>query len=306
MNEPIRFSLATRETGHFGKFHEGHDRVTVQPSECPVKPKHPEDEGFWGEFEDVIDAVGQAKSRAAYQHAIAGCFEREGVRRADQAAKLVAGDWPSDLILVIAKDVLEQDGSTFRDLLPGPFVDKVVLLNRLFGELAHVVAANSGAMKWANEVARPQEIAWLIMNGLLDAPELIKAKLNELPGIEKLTQGPIETHSRHFTLDGIGAPPHCSWCAMHSSAVEAACYALRVMVEMLNTTRSECVLAVNNVGGFRTTLGVHYEQDNLAGYWLGQETAKRYLPQFFASLGADIDLLKIAMQQAEIDWLATY
>lgn len=302
--ENIRYSLATPETGHFGKFAIDGPRITVKPQEIGVRPLHPEDKGFWREFEDVIDAVGQAKSRAAYRHAIAQCFEEQQIVRADGAARLVASDWPSDLIQIIGKAILKREGSKFRELLPGPFVDKVVLLDRLFGELSHVVAANSGAMKWLYRVARPQEIAWLIVNGLLDCPELIRAKLLELEDIEKLTRGSIETHSRFFTLDGIGAPPHCSFCAMHSSAVEAACYCLRVMVEMTEATRMECVLAVNNVGGFRTTLGVHYEQDNLAGYALGQETAKRYLPGFFSKLGADMDLLKFAMQKAEIDWLA--
>jgi len=302
----IRFSLATRETGHFGKFHEGHERVTVNPSEIPVLPKHPEDQGFWKEFEDVVDAVGLAKTKSRYTNAIASCFENIGIKTADRAAKLVSSDWPSDLIQIIAKDVLKQEGTKFREILPGPFVDKVVLLDRLFGELAHVVAANSGAAKWGNELARPQEIAWLIANEKLKAPPLIIAKLRELEDFEKLTQGSLETHSRWFTLQGIGAPPHCSWIAMHSSAVEASCYALRVMVEMTEATLSDCILAVNNVGGFRTLLGVHYEQDNIAGYWLGQETAKRYLPDFFRSFGADMGLLKAAMKKAEVDWLASY
>ena len=304
-----RFELATLENGHFAKFADlSNPRITVKPEEIPVSPLYPEDEAYWPLFESVIEEVGQAKNQSDYDYAIAECFQKEGVRRADQAARLVAGDWPSDLVLMIAKAAVNDPDSSFREILPGPFVDKVVLLNRLFGELAHVVAANSGAAKWTAMVPRPQEIAWKIVNELIEAPELIAAKLFELRGVEKMKGKTLAESSALFTRDGIGAPPHCSWIAMHSSAVESAAFCLRVMLSMTNERRLETILAVNNVGGFRETLGVHTRQDNIAGYWLGQETAKRYLPDFFTALdlNVDMDLLNQAMIEAHVDWLETY
>lgn len=303
----IRFSLATRESGHFGKFEPNHPRVTVNPNECPVSPTMPEDDGYWPKFESVVDEVGMAKANAPYRHATADCFEEEGVIRADQAGHLVNGDWPPDLAMIMAKSAFNANDSEWRDIVPGAFVDKIALLSSLIGTLPHITCANSGAFKWTHECARPQEIAWLIANRKISCPSIIEVKLRELEGWSEMQKGSIFTHSKHFTLDSAGAPPHPSWIAMHAAGAEAAAFAIRVNFQLGENSLNQNILAVNNIGGFRKTLGVHFDEDNIAGYWLGQETAKRFLPEYYSQFeDADMDLLEEAMVDAEIDWLESY
>ena len=302
-----RFKLATRETGHFGKFTSDHPRVTVRLDEYPVKPTQPENDGYWKLFEGVIEAVGAAKSHAKLTHGIALCFEESGIQTADKAALSVAGDWTTDLAFIVAKAAIADPDCYWKELIPGPFVDKMPLFVRIAGEVSHMCVANSGAAKWGFMKSRAQEIAWKIANGQLEAPARIGVMLKELEDYEKLKEGPIETHSRWFTYRGIGAPPHPAWTAMHAAAMEAICYVLRVMVNCNEKRRDEIILGSINGGDFRENLGVHTREDNIAGRWLGQETAKRHLTKFFYQFD-DLDsaLLESAMIDAEVDWLKGY
>lgn len=270
-------------------------RVTVKPEEFP-RPIYPEDEGFWGEFSTVIDEVGDAKNNSRRESGVAECFERAGLSRAAACAKAVHKDWPTDLSLLIAKDVK----GGYRDLgLTGQFTDGVVLLNYLMAAAAWRVSANSFCAKAHFMMPRPEEVAGAITRGDLECPPAIMARLKDLPGWKEVPED-----QRKFTMYAEGSPNHASFNAMHSAAAAAGGTIIKVLRELNEDERSEVDLGIINIGMWRTTAGVHYPQDNYAGFWLGQLTVERFVVDELVSIGADRGKVEAALSDANTDWIA--
>ena len=268
-------------------------RVLVKPDEVPVKPVYPEDEAYWDEFIHTLERVTDAKSKSKANH-VAECFYREGMTRADLCAKAVHKDWPSDLMQIAAKDAVAN--GEFRDLgLEGVFTDKVVLLDALIGLAGFYTSPSSFCYKDTMRVPRPEEVAGAIVRGEIEAPRRVELMLQKHPNYDELAED-----QRKFTMFPEGSPPHGSTGAMHSAAASAEGFIIKLMVTGASSIVDLCTL---NVGDFRNDAGVHTMQDNNIGFWIGQESAKRWVREFLINLGADPEKVDAAMLEAHTDWV---
>ena len=293
----IRFQKADRITGVDGNFTDSNPRVTVMPDEFPIQPAYPENAGFWPQFEQVILHVTQAKNYASTKAGVAKCFRDAGTLNALRAADLVHLDWPTDLALLVAKGA-KSSGAAWRRFTGSNFTDTVVLLNKLMAEAAWRVSANSFNSKWHFMAPRPEEIAGLIARGELTCPDYIMMQLKDLPNWDL-----VASNQHKFTTYDEGCPKHPAFNAMHSAAAAAAGTIIKVMIECDPATKLEIDLGVRNVGYFRTMAGVHWQVDNDAGFWLGQETVNRFIVPELVSLGANQTAVEAALAAAQTDWI---
>lgn len=290
----LRFSKVPAADMVDAHFTRDNPRVTVKPEEFPT-PIYPEQEEIWQQMGTVIDEVGDAKTKSVRRSGVAACFEKAGLNRADLCAESVHNDWPSDLALMIAKDVK----SGFRDLgLPGVFTDKVVLLNSLIAKAAHHVSANSFCAKAHFLVPRPEEVVGAIARGEISCPQSITARLVDLPGYSKFADD-----QRTFTMYPEGCPPHGSYPAMHSGVGGATGTIIKLMRDVTAEEKAEIDLGIINIGMWRSTAGVHWPQDNYVGFWNGQLTVERFIVDELVSLGADRVKVEAAVVAAHTDWL---
>ena len=288
----IRFSKTDNAVD--SHFKADNPRVLVKPDEVPVSPIYPEDPKFWDEFQIVLERVSDAKNGSRANH-IADCFERDlKLRTAAQCAEAVHNDWPSDLMLVAAKDAVKN--GEWRDLgLEGEFTDRIVLLNRLIAVAGHEVSPSSFCYKDKMRMPRPEEVAGAIIRGEIEAPRRIQLMLRDHPDYRKM-----ETDQRAFTMFPEGSPPHGSSWAMHSAAAAAEGFVIKIMVSGVPDLVDKCTI---NMSDFRMDAGVHYPHDNDIACWAGQESVARWLPEYLVSLGADQAKLDAAMADAYTDWL---
>jgi hypothetical protein len=279
-------------------FHFGHPRVDVTLEDIPIQPTYPESPKYWALFQDTLDHLSAAKTKSKYVSGVAPCLERAGYTRADLCAEAVHNDWPSDLMKLAAKHVTKS--SPWRDLgLEGVFTDKLVLLDHLIAIAGWAVSANSLAIKDHFKVPRPEEVAGAIARGEIECPELLKSQLWDFPGWSS-----VKEDQRTFTMYPEGSPLHGSWNAMHSAAASAQRTVISVMLAMTRDDYMHTLLTMENVGGFRKSAGVHTEEDNLLGYWLGQFITEKWLHYFIEDIGGDSLKVVEALAEVHVDFIS--
>lgn len=266
-----RFTKATRETGVDGHMTFDEPRVVLKADEIPA-PLHPEDDGYWDEFGKTIDAVCAAHDRARMERGVADPFHRAINRSALGAAEFVRRDWPSENLMILAKQLPAAKFRAFKGLR-NDFTDGVVMLNHLMGWAAHAVSPTSFAVKWEHMAIRPEEVAGLIARDEMDAPSHIKTRLFDM-----VPQKTLAADQRRFTAFFEGCPMHPSYWAMHAAASGAVGAVMKVLYDLTPSDTDTVNLGIYNVAHFRSTAGVHNPQDNAVGLWGGQEIMKRLLP----------------------------
>ncbi len=281
-------------------FTDADPRVLIKSHEIPL-PLYPGDDGFWAQFEYVLDRVSLAKRMSAVT-GVANCIEAQGVRTFDQAAKLVHKDWPGDIMLFAAKAAVDDPETIWREFdgIQGPFTDWVVLLNRLVNTAPHWVSPSSFANKAHFLMPRPEEVAGAIARGEIDCPSLIKSKLMDTFGG---TLDGIAADQRTFTMYPEGSPGHGSYWGMHPAAAGAALAIILLMLKTSQTVKSDCELCAFNVADFRAYAGVHYPMDNLTGLAGGHEAVARKLPEYAQSeIGMDADQVREYLAETKVYW----
>lgn len=300
----LRFTKATPEAGHDGAcFKPDNPRVLVTPDKFP-KPLYPEDDGFYVEFERVMDEVTAARGKYNYSSKISSAFKRLGIHRADQLAELVHFDLPSDLMREASRAIKNKVWRKWTGVTSN-FTDRIVLLDRLLGEVGHWASPSSFCAKWHFMVPRPEEVAGAIARGELDAPDHIKGKLEGMMNAAGYTMKDLAADQRIFTMYKEGCPPHPSYVAMHKVASAAGGAAIKALLILPEKERNMVDFSARNVGNGRANAGVHYFQDMRAAGWLGQEIVNLKLPEWMAStIGADPAEVSAALAENQVDWLA--
>ncbi|MDP7039603.1 MAG: hypothetical protein QGI45_10630 [Myxococcota bacterium] len=270
-------------------------RVCVQPDFLP-KPTHPGDQGFWQEFEQIIDF-----QIARRNDADPGDFVDLPKIFADfdihQAAEAVRADFPTHWPTALTQQFLSEGAKIDPSIIPprsqDDFVNGPVLLARMIGWAVSEVSPSAFACKWKEGRARPESVAWAVQSGQLAAPQAIKDKIASLN-----LQSPED-----FTAYDEGCPRHPSWPAMHSAASCASLY-LAVLLDLSPEQITEARRLDFAVAQFRSVAGVHYETDNRAGLALGQEVMAKRLPEILKEFGASEEAVKAKIEQVRHDWFA--
>lgn len=267
--------------------------VEVQADFLP-DPTHPGDEGFWEEFEVIVDLqiareAGEMASDDMYLPEIFSGMSME------EGAEAVHSEFPTTWPTELAKYLLENGATIDSDIIPlssqNDFVNTEVLLARVIGWAVSEVSPSAFAAKWSEGRARPESVAWAVHTGEIDAPDHIKEKIASLN----------LTSAADFTAYDEGSPMHPSWPAMHSAASQASLY-LAVLLDLNDEQVDETRKLDYAVAQFRSMAGVHYESDNLAGLALGQAVIAQELPDFLAEFGADPDAVKAKIETVMHDW----
>jgi len=141
--------------------------------------------------------------------------------------------------------------------------------------MAFVGPHNFGA-KWYGGRARPEEVAWLIHEGIIDAPSKIRRKIERIRDFNQATD-----FTRYAREGRSGSPRHPSWPAMHSAGSNMSFW-IGVVLNLTPRQLCEAKKVDFAVSFARTVAGVHFEDDNLAGLNMGQEIVARAVPGYFA------------------------
>lgn len=269
-------------------------RVLVPPTFLNA-PTTPGDPGFWDEFETVLDLQVRRNEGASADTELELPKIFEGKDMAE-AAEAVHADFPTDFPTALAKQFLAEGAKIDTDILPAltqaEFVNSVVALSEIIGWGVSTVSPSAFASKWEYGRPRPEEVAWAIHTGELDAPAHIKEKVAalDLQSMEDFTAYPE------------GAPRHPAYPAMHSAASVASLY-LAVVFDLSPEQVAEARNLDFAVATSRTLAGVHYESDNIAGLSLGQEVVAQNLAQFLADkFGADPAKVQAKIEEFRYDW----
>jgi len=159
--------------------------VIVKPDFLPT-PTHPGDDGFWAEFEQVLDMQidRHAGKSASTQMDLPKIFK--GISIAG-AAEAVHTDFPSKWPTKLAEYLLADGAKIDGDIIPlrskDDFVNGPVLLAKTIGWAVSEVSPSAFAAKWNQGRARPESVAWAVQTGKLNAPKHIQDKIASLLGL---------------------------------------------------------------------------------------------------------------------------
>lgn len=284
-------------------------RVVVTPDQMfeqmgIPKPTRPGDEGFWDEFEKILDLqiAREDKQLGPEQFFdLPKIFEGFSM---EEAAQAVRADFPSHFPSVLVQQFLQEGAKVDPNVIPqtgSDFVRGPVLLSQLIGWSVSKVSPSAFAAKWNQGRPRPESVAWAVQKGALQAPAHIREKIEALD----------LSKAEEFTAYQEGCPRHPSWPAMHSAASSSSLY-LAVVMDLSPEQIAEARRLDYAVATSRSLAGVHYESDNLAGLALGEEVVARELPDFlaqFASSSEEAEQIrastkaKIAKIRKDHNWL---
>lgn len=269
-------------------------RVVLDPNDFVPRPTNPSDEGFWDEFEQVVDMqiTRRSGALAASEMDLPNIFSGMSMEEAAEAVHTdFPSKWPTELTKYLLADGAQMDSDIVPQRTEDDFVNRHVMLAELIGWAVSTVSPTTFAAKWEHGRARPETVAWAVHTGKLDAPQTIQDKIASMN----------LSSAEDFTAFPEGSPVHPSWPAMHSAASQASLF-LAVVFDLTPEQLEETRKLDFAVAQFRSLAGVHYETDNLAGLTIGQEVIAQELPDFLAKFGADPDAVRAKIEQVRQDW----
>jgi hypothetical protein len=214
------------------------------------------------------------------------------------------GYWQSNLIAQMLRDRETRiDPSIIPQRANTDFVNSVVCLAHMNTWSIDAIAATSFAIKWHVGRIRPEEAAYKIHTGemnaasgvpqdIIDSVKRLKFKDNDNGGDKP----------EAFTAYPEGCPPHPSWPAMHSAGSTLSLW-MAVICDMTDEQLLQAKLTDHAVAYSRSVAGVHYYDDNLAGLNLGQEIIANLLPEYLHNAyGSDPDVVRRKVEKYRFDW----
>ena len=277
-------------------------------------PTYPEDDGFWDEFEVVVNAMKHLKT---YQKnpCMTDPLPLVMPRVTDQwkgfsivdVAEAVHDEFPGIYHTQMIESWLESGGLAFsNDAIPRlsqtapDFNRGPIMLADMIGRGVRLVGPCNFCLKWEAGMPRPEEIGFKVDQGTLAIPQKIsqeKAKFIKESLQEFEMQDPTD-----FSAYAEGSPTHPSWPAMHSAAASASFW-LDVVMDLTEEQLCEARMLDYSVSFARTVAGVHYEGDNYAGLMAGQSILAQRLPAVLADeYGSDPAKVQARIDAKRYDW----
>lgn len=176
------------------------------------------------------------------------------------------------------------------EFLRGP-----VLLSDMNTWAIGTVGPHNFGAKWHEGRARPEEVAYKIKQGEIDAQYVPDEILEALEAMDFDT-------APAFTAYPEGSPKHPSWPAMHSAASAGSIW-MPLVMDLTDEQLCEVKAVDYGVAYARTVAGVHFPTDNLDGLNLGQEILARKLPEYLAErYGSNPRIVREKLETLRFDW----
>jgi len=272
-------------------------------------PDHPsanKNAAYWKQLEKVCEmreiAIANQDKRA--DHVLPDIMllpNRWKDYTVNDVAEAVHDEYPgqhqADFIFDLMKGVygrIQVDDTIIARRAHAQFLHGIVMLADLnTWSVSNVGPYNFGA-KWFAGRARPEEIAYKIKTGELEAaPEWLKSKIDNFPDFSS---------PEKFTNYEEGSPRHPSWPAMHSAASNISFW-LQIVMRLTPQQLCEAKKVDYAVAYARTIAGVHYEDDNIAGLDMGQEIVARDLAGYLeGKYGTAIERTVRKMENKRFKW----
>ncbi|KAG7370515.1 hypothetical protein IV203_019085 [Nitzschia inconspicua] len=267
-------------------------------AELPA-PIFPGDKGFWRELRRVaeVQVVRRNKGDPNTVNRWPDLWEGHDL---DMITELVHGEYPASLQQELLKQLFSDGVELNYDVMPfrsvNDYVATEVRMSAINTWAVDTIAPISFLLKWNTGVPRPEEVAWLIYNGVYTEKDGVPTDL-----IQTIQNMNLK-HAADFTAYISGSPMHPSWPAMHSAASTCSIW-LPVIVKLSPQQYCESLRIDYAVSYARTVAGVHYEQDNLAGLNLGTMVVSEKLPDMlYERYGADPSKVKERLEYLHFDW----
>lgn len=150
-----------------------------------------------------------------------------------------------------------------------------VTADMLCAYLPYKVNATTFLIKWEQKVPRPEQVIQDALLGKLAASE------RQLDLIRQCVDcSDVEEDREAFTLIKGATPGHPSFIAMHASAAEMAIILMQFLYHIPEERLQELRNHARGAVFGRQYLGVHTQQDNAGGMFVGAAIAKRELKAF--------------------------
>jgi len=280
-------------------------------------PTHPEDVKFWPKFKEVVNIVSSLKNKqrnpcktdpiSEVMPAMTELWRGFGILDVAEAVnnefqgiyhKQMISDWiDQESVTGSLTGSLQGDDKIIPKFGLKDFIRGPLLLGDMITYAIRAVAPCNFSLKWKIGRARPEEIAFKLLNGRIDVPRgvFIDDTITLLEQIDFKT-------ATEFTPYDEGSPTHPSWPAMHSAS-SAASFWLDVVMELTPEQRCEARMLDYSVSFARTVAGVHYTDDNISGLMVGQGILAQLLPTYLRDVyGADEHKVKKKIERARYDW----
>ena len=290
-------------------------------------PIYPGDSGFWEQMKEVIEA----QTKRVEGNTAQSLYQWPGLWKGKPALSPWPGNEPNsnDLTLEDVAQSVKGEFSNYHQLillrdfsgvklstdigLPKNKDKKFIRSNKDFiGMQLRMAAMNAWSLemvgpvnfmlKWRYGMPRPEEVAWLIETGKIDAPDHVKKAMGAMK--KAMTEkGLSYDNATDFTAyAGSGSPTHPSFPAMHSAGSTCSLWT-PVLYDISADQYLEALRTDYGVSFARTVAGVHYPQDNIAGLNIGQRIIREKLPTFLGdNYKYDKDLVQQKVENLSFDW----
>mmetsp|Transcript_17540 Transcript_17540/g.25599 ORF Transcript_17540/g.25599 Transcript_17540/m.25599 type:complete len:437 (-) Transcript_17540:761-2071(-) len=270
---------------------------------------HPNDIGFWADFEKVVQVQAHLKSKQQNQCMVDPLplvmphmtqywrgFDILEVAEAvhDEFPGLyhyrMLADWVGKREVVYDNDVITKFGNI-------DFLRREVMLSDMVGYSFRAVGPCNFSLKWSEGRARPEEVAFAVANGQIRPPKGV-----DISDISRIISDMNLRDPTDFTAYAEGSPTHPSWPAMHSAS-SVSSFWLDVVLELTEEQRCDARMLDWSVSYARTVAGVHYTTDNISGLTVGQDILAQLLPDHLSDVyGANKKVVDAKIQRAMVDW----
>jgi len=278
---------------------------------------HPEDDAFWDDFDEVIEAqiaIQKNRLNQCEEDSIQDVMPRmtdlwRGFGIAE-VAEAVRDEFPGVYHAEMIANWVDQGSLNVNDkIIPKTgnidFLRGAVFLSGMIGYAIRAVGECNFVLKWEVGRARPEEVAYKVVNGEISKVPKKTRELLKKMNLEELLEKKEVNDARAataFTAYDEGSPTHPSWPAMHSAS-SAGSYWLDITQNLSEDQLCEARMLDYSVSYARTVAGVHYRSDNIAGLIVGQEILAQMLPSFLHEVyGSDMKAVMDRAEQAKYDW----
>jgi len=283
------------------------DIVGGLPDHPSSNPRAP----YWRRLERVIDKRNLGRNKLA-REALADVMQQPlrwtnftvlDVANAvyDEYPGLHQAEFIEDLIVFGLYGPVEFDDGIIPRRSLAQFLRGIIAVADISTWSHGVVGPHNFGAKWSGGRARPEEIAWLVRTGQVDAPRFIRRKINRIRNFNQATD--FTRYRGNNAREGrMGSPRHPTWPAMHSAGSNLSFWA-QVVMNLTPTQACEAKKIDWAVSYARTVAAVHFEDDNLAGLEMGQEVVARALPEYFpVKYGSNASNIRIKVNQKRFKW----
>jgi len=261
----------------------------------PSNPSSDITSPFWENFREVVDMQEKRLNNASVSEFIPLPVIWQGFNISDVADAVhneILGIYHLDLIKLFFASGSKVDTTIIPYTCTAEFLRGIVLVCYLNSWAVTAVGPLNFGVKYYVGRMRPEEVAWKIHTGEIEAPEDV---------VETIANFQL-TNMTSFTAYPEGCPQHPSWPAMHSAASSASLW-LPVVMNLTEAQVCEVKRLDYAISYARTVAGVHYPDDNIDGLNMGQEIiALKLADELHSKYGSDIDVVNEKIKLFRFDW----